>query len=551
MNRHSAILREALKEYRNEKWDNKIRSLNTQNQSAWQMQKALRREMLVIPPLHGQQGIAYEDQDKAEAFADTLETEGRLNTHPDEDDQHEAEVMHTINDLDAQNPSNQTPMVITPRDTRTIVRRLKKRKAPGKDGITNKMLKEMPRKGMVALTNIINAIVRREYFPLCWKHAEVIMLNKPGKSLKFPQNYRPISLLPALSKVAERAIKMILDQEMAELNLIPSEQFGFRSGHSTELQALRLVETITSGFNNREVTGAVFLDIERAFDRVWHEGLIRKMIDAGLSNKICKVIRSYLKDRSFCVKVKEHKSSTRQINTGVPQGSVLGPHLYSIYVHDTPKVPGNTLALHADDTAIMAKHRRTEVICRRLQDHADLLRDWCITWKLKCNAQKSQAILFQKRRQIPPREIRIDDTAVPWVQSVKYLGFILDKRLTWREHTTALRNKTRQAMSRLYPLIGRRSVMTLTKLRLIQAVARPQLTWGYAAKIHIKRLQATENKLIRAAANAPWFVRNAHLQQDLQWEPFKDNIRRRAEGTFRRAGNHPNEELRNLVAYDP
>jgi hypothetical protein len=143
-------------------------------------------------------------------------------------------------------PTNVSPRAITPGDTRKIIRRLKKRKAPGKDGIMNKMLKEMSRKCMMALTNIVNAIIRREHFPICWKHAEVIMLSKPGKSLKFPQNYRPISLLPALSKVAERAIKILLDQEIEELNVIPSEQFGFRSSHSTDLQALRLVEFITS-----------------------------------------------------------------------------------------------------------------------------------------------------------------------------------------------------------------------------------------------------------------------------------------------------------------
>jgi len=154
-------------------------------------------------------------------------------------------------------------------------------------------------------------------------------------------------------------------------------------------------------------------------------------------------------------------------------------------------------------------------------------------------------------------KLSIDDTDVPWVPSVKYLGFTLDKGLTWKDHMIALRNKTRQAMSRLFPLIGRKSVMNLrTKLRLIQAVARSQLTygcavWGYAAKTHVKRLATTENKLIRAAANAPWFIKNIDLQRDLQWEPFKDYVRRISEATFRRAEHHPNEELRNLVAYDP
>ena len=130
----------------------------------------------------------------------------------------------------------------------------------------------------MAITNLTNAIMKYDYFPNYWKKSIIIVIGKPGKDPTFPDNYRPISLLPTISKVIERVIKKRIVKFSEENNIIPQFQFGFRSAHSAEQQAYKITEYITKGFSSRLITGACFLDIERAFDKLWHTGLIIKMI---------------------------------------------------------------------------------------------------------------------------------------------------------------------------------------------------------------------------------------------------------------------------------
>lgn len=557
LNRHSTRLRDRIKEFRSDRWDRRIQRLNVIDHSAWQMQKCLRRDNAVIPPLLTGNGMAYTNEEKAEAFAETLGQEGRLNEHPDEDEHHANEMDESAEWLRGQPSGRRIRNHVSPLDIKKIIGNLKARKATGCDKISNKMIKQMPRKAVMALTNITNAILRLDHFPQCWKHAEVVMLPKAKKDKKLPQSYRPISLLPLLSKVSERAIKHRLLDETDGLGLLPPEQFGFRAGHSTELQALRIVEYTTSGFNRRRATGAVLLDVERAFDRVWHNGLLHKMIQGGFERKTCKLMQSYLEGRSYSVKIGKKLSRRKDLVAGVPQGSVLGPHLYSLFTYDIPKTQHTMMALYADDCAILAQHRDANWISQKLQEAVSLIEQWCITWKIKINAPKSQAILFQQRRLPLPARIEIGNEDIPWSNEVRYLGITMDKRLTWKSHIEEARARTRAAMAQLYPLLGRKSTMSLkTKVTMIKVIARPQLTygstaWGHAAKSHRKRLAAVENIQLRRAANAPWYMRNVNIRRDLEWTPIEEFMRQKAEKNFRKAADHSNEELRRLTEYDP
>lgn len=151
------------------------------------------------------------------------------------------------------------------------------REAPGDDGVNNAAIKRMPKKASVKLLAIINACLRLNYFPQSWKNAVIITIPKPGKDHKLPQNHRPISVLTSFSKILERIVPTRLQDDTDRLQLIPSIQFGFRQNHSTTLQALRLAETIHEGYNTKEATAIAYLDTAKAFDKVWHQGLIYKM----------------------------------------------------------------------------------------------------------------------------------------------------------------------------------------------------------------------------------------------------------------------------------
>lgn len=163
----------------------------------------------------------------------------------------------------------------------------------------------------------------------------------------FASNYRPISLLPTLSKKAESVIKTRLDRELDGLDLIQSEQFGFRKNLSTELQLVRVVKHILEGRAVGRSTEAVFLDLASAFDKVWHDGLLWKMRRAGFSPSMVGMVASYLRGRTFEVKVDGCTSGEWTIGAGVPQGSVLGPTLFNIYLSDIPRSEGVQMALFA------------------------------------------------------------------------------------------------------------------------------------------------------------------------------------------------------------
>lgn len=198
-------------------------------------------------------------------------------------------------------------------------------------------LKQLPRKSIGIITTLIHACIRNNYFPKMWKWANVVVLPKPGKDGKFPKNYRPISLISSIGKIAEAVILEELKKETEEKKILPNEQFGFRNNHSTAQQIIRIVEKIIEGFTTSKSTTAIFFDVEKAFDKVWHQGLIYKLISFGFHPNLIRIIMSYLKDRQFRVAIKEHISAWKPCRAGVPQGSLLSPLLFNIYIADITK----------------------------------------------------------------------------------------------------------------------------------------------------------------------------------------------------------------------
>jgi retron-type reverse transcriptase len=312
------------------------------------------------------------------------------------------------------------PEKIRPCDLLKLISSLKLEKARGIDGIPNECLRHLPRRLLVHLTHLINHCIRQSHFPMPCKEAEVIGSPKPGKGPKCPPNLRPMILLSTTGRLFEKVILKIVQRHIENRDFQNASKFGFRARHSTTLQCMRLADHVTLNFNNKMSKSEVFLDIERAFDTTWYTGLLYKLIKSEFSCNLIKLISSFLSERQFRVTVEGKISTLRYMEAGVPQGSVLSPTLYDLYINDTHQAKGVHLALFADDTCLYATDRKEGYIVRKLQRGLDSMVAWCERWNIKINEDKIRAIYCYQRA--PPKSLLTwKGRNIPFVNNVKYL----------------------------------------------------------------------------------------------------------------------------------
>lgn len=551
-------VKKELYNFKNNKWSEKIESFNTDKDSFWKITKVLtgKRVRANIPPLTLNNITAISDEEKAEMLAINLEN---IFTPNDIKDPHKEKIEKIENDIDnlLNNVSENEPIEPTSlKELLTITKYIKNNKAPGPDNITNKALKELPPKIYTAIVSYFNAALRLKHFPNAFKKANIIVFPKPKKDHSLPDNYRPISLLSSLGKVFEAIILNRIKNQCEKLDILPNFQFGFRTKHSTEQQVHRITEYITEGFGENESTAAIFLDISRAFDKIWHNGLIYKLIKFKFNGNIVKLIKSYLLNRTFRIKIDDTFSSWKNIKAGVPQGSILSPTLYIIYTSDMPKPMDTIIATFADDTAILTSEENPNYIHSRLQRGINHLESWFSLWRLEINEQKSVAVIFSKKRNIQIREITINNIPLSWSESAKYLGVTLDKKLTFASHINNKINQAKFSLKNLLCLLGKNSKLNLNnKLTLYKTIIRPTMaygaqSWAIASKTNKYKFEIIQNKVLRIITQAPWFVRNSQLRKDLKIPSFSEFIQEKLEKFFAIAESHPNSLIRNASNYE-
>ncbi|GFX45034.1 RNA-directed DNA polymerase from mobile element jockey [Trichonephila clavipes] len=281
------------------------------------------------------------------------------------------------------------------------------------------------------------------------------------------------------------------------------------------------------------------------------------MMRLGFSDQLIKIIHSYLNSREFRVRVENSLSTPRPILSGVPQGSLLGPKLFNLYINDIPKAVGVHLTMYADDTAIFTQNIYNCNIIERLQNYVIRLETWLNDWKIKVNASKSACLLFTRQRCIGNLpHVNIFNQPVPWVTEYKYPGLILDTKLNFAKHIRFAHQKAAGMRCTLNRLISPKSKLALRqKVLLYKAILRPIMLyaspiWAAVAVTHLKRLHTFQNIQLRRAANAPWFVRNEVLQKDLNVPPLLEFIKKLSENFFNRLPQISNESIREIPAYD-
>ncbi|KAL4085191.1 hypothetical protein QTP88_027050 [Uroleucon formosanum] len=545
LNNLTNTIKKLIQIYKNDLFDKKFKLLNTHDGSLWKTTKSfLKLKKFSSPIKKADSSLACSDLEKANLFGEYLSNIFTPHQNIIPNTAH-LDKINTF--IDAPLPMSIPIKHVSPNEISNIIQRLKPNKSPGHDLITNKILKHLPRKTIVLLTYIFNSMLRLSYFPTIWKLSIIILVPKPGKPPNVPTSYRPISLLPTLGKLFEKVVLKRLRPITETQKIIPNAQFGFRAKHSTIQQVHRLVDTISSSFENKKYCPGIFLDVAQAFDRVWHTGLLYK-IKQFLPAPLYLLIRSFLEHRTFKVRHGNSLSSLFSIQAGVPQGSDLSPDLYNIFTSDIPSTQNTLLATYADDTSILSPNNSSEEAFNALQLHLDLIDKWSTDWKIKINADKSVLVSFTLNKKNTPI-ILFQGVPIPSMAQVKYLGIVLDKRLTWGPHLKSKRKSLNSRSHLLRPIL-KSKLPIHNKIQIYKSLLRPIWSygaqiWGCAKPTQIKTIEAFQSISLRTITSAPWFVSNHTLHKDLKIETVENLVKTHYKKFHNKLLHHPNPLIAN------
>ena len=279
--------------------------------------------------------------------------------------------------------------------------------------------------------------IREGSFPDLWKKANIQPVHKKS-SRQIKTKYRPISLLPIFSKIFEKIIFDSLYEFLHSNNLISANQSGFRPGDSTINQLLSITHDIFVSFEKQSETRAVFLDISKAFDKVWHEGLLFKLRCSGIDGNLHRLLSSFLTNRYQRVVLNGTKSEWLPLKSGVPQGSVLGPLLFLIYINDLTDNISSNIKLFADDSSLFTRVDRITVAHSRLIQDLETIKKWAFQWKMQFNPDISKQaieVIFSHKYKKPDHPpLTFNNIPVKREDHTKHLGIFLDSHLNFRKH---------------------------------------------------------------------------------------------------------------------
>ena len=287
-------------------------------------------------------------------------------------------------------------------------------KASGPDCIPVVVLKNCEPELSYILAELFNKCLKESCFPHCWKVSSVVPVFKNVGERSTAKNYRPVSLLSVVSKVFEKLVNDRIVDHLENCGLFSDFQYGFRSCRSTADLLTVVSDRIARAFNRSGATRAVALDISKAFDRVWHAGLVHKLKSYGVSGQIFGLISSFLSNRRLRVVLNGKSSQEYPVNAGVPQGSILGPKLFLLYVNDLPDDVICDIAIYADDTTLYSKYDRASDLWQQLELASELesdLRDtvdWGKKWLVDFNAGKTQLASFDGSNNNDSIDVKMD-----------------------------------------------------------------------------------------------------------------------------------------------
>ena len=420
------------------------------------------------------------------------------------------------------------PIRVSEKGVVKLLHGLNPHKATGPDGLSTRFLKEMSAAVAPSLTLIYQASLDQGLVPDDWRNANVAPIFKKGDRSK-ASNYRPVSLTSVCSKLVEHIIHSHLMTYFEDNNTLTDYQHGFRKNRSCEAQLINTIQDLAAGMDKSTQIDAILLDFSKAFDKVSHQRLLRKLHHYGVRASTLRWIQSFLGDRTQRVVVDGESSTTAPVTSGVPQGTVLGPLLFLVYINDLPSRVKATARLFADDCLLYRTVNSSDDVAS-LQQDLDNLQEWEHAWQMHFNPDKCEVIHITRRRARIELPYFIHGKALSTTKSAKYLGVTICDNLSWNTHISTICRKASNTTAFLRRNLS--SCPRKIKATSYTTFVRPQLE--YSSSVWDPHTQANIQKLEGVQRRAARFVTGNHNPTDsvtamideLGWESLQTRRQR-------------------------
>jgi hypothetical protein len=452
-----------------------------------------------------------------------------------------SEFKENLTEKIAELPSK--PFWFTINDLRRSIQRLKTKTSSGPERVSNKLIKAIPASHYCFLLQTFNALLVTNKYPSHWKMSKMILLPKDKSAILSVTQTRPISLLSCLGKVYERCFLIHLLQWMTDNAILPAEQSGFRAHHSTTTRFVQFLQHLSAGLQQQTASLVIYIDFTKAFDQLWHDGLIYKLHRMNCPRELVVFIIEYLRDRKSYLELNQVTSNIFDIEKGVPQGSCLGPILFLLFHCELAQcIPSATHShIYADDLALIIHaspwwHRSefTSQMQRLGQAALNEVHRYAVTWKQPINVSKTEWQWIHRRVVTPTLSLKISNNPIQRTPVFKYLGYYVDERLSFSTHCTKMLQKARKN-SVILKFINRSKTSSAQARRLIsQAFIQPYLqliyvVWPLLSNSSIVQVEATNRQLSRLIHN--WFDAS---NDEVRWLPYYHTAESKAQIFLRR-----------------